>query len=314
MALLLWSIHDEALSEIGYIIMLLMVVVLVFGAFYTTIRYFKNAPSISVNEESIAFGKAVYYWRELENIEMTGKQPFKFMWEKREGVLLKFKGQAEHYIFDDMYENTPEIKLFIQTIIQGEQISNSLNPHTFDNQSTQGSSYNSSDNKPDVASTEPTKFIYYKGYQLFCLEGIALWLFCGGAFYAALLGIFASDSKQSAWLPIIFILIFLPFFSARMYYFGLSEKYLLVKNHNFLWIKKRHELSHIREIVFEQKGKMPVTLRIICNDFTSKTYPAATLWSKTWMQLKADLEKKGIKVRNECVFYEPFEFKLFNDD
>lgn len=29
--------------------------------------------------------------------------------------------------------------------------------------------------------------------------------------------------------------------------------------------------------------------------------------------LKEDLEKKGIKVRNECVHYEPFEFKFFND-
>jgi len=72
-------------------------------------------------------------------------------------------------------------------------------------------------------------------------------------------------------------------------------------------------MTDIKEVVFEQRSKLPVTLRIINNDFTSKTYPATTLWSKTWLQLKADLESKGIKVRNECVYYEPFEFKFFND-
>jgi hypothetical protein len=30
------------------------------------------------------------------------------------------------------------------------------------------------------------------------------------------------------------------------------------------------------------------------------------------MELKQILEEKNIKVRNECVHYEPFEFKLYN--
>jgi hypothetical protein len=73
-----------------------------------------------------------------------------------------------------------------------------------------------------------------------------------------------------------------------------------------------YRLSDIREVVFELPYKMPVSLRIITNDFESKLYPAATLWSKKWIELKDELEKKNIKVRNEGVYYEPFEFKLFN--
>jgi hypothetical protein len=100
-------------------------------------------------------------------------------------------------------------------------------------------------------------------------------------------------------------------FAFRLYYFGLSDDYLAIKLHNIFWFKKFYRLSDIREIVFETHPKMPVCLRVITNDFESKMYPASTIWSKKWMQLKEDLESKGIKVRNECVSYEPFEFKLF---
>jgi len=297
LAFFVWAIRDQAVSTTGYYSMLLIVLILILGAIYVPYRYYKNAPNISINEESISFNKEKLNWTDLEEIEMTGKRPFKFMWERREGLMLKFKGITERYIFDDLYENTPAIKTFIQTITLGQQLPNSTNSVFSGDQ-----------------SIESGKFVYYKSYQLFCIEGIALWLFCGGAFYAALRSIVEQGNKQMFWPPTLFILIFLPFLSTRMYYFGLSDKYLLVKNHNFFWIKKRYDLAGVKEVVFEQRNRMPVTLRIINNDFTSQAFPAATLWSKKWMQLKQDLENKNIKVRNECgVSYEPFEFKLFND-
>ncbi len=96
-----------------------------------------------------------------------------------------------------------------------------------------------------------------------------------------------------------------------MYYLGLTESELIIKRNNSPWFSEIYQLVDIREIVYERPFKMPVCLRVITNTYESKVYPAGSLWDKTWMQLKEDLEKKGIKVRNEAVSYQPFEFKLF---
>ncbi len=87
-----------------------------------------------------------------------------------------------------------------------------------------------------------------------------------------------------------------------MYYFSMSEKYFVVKNHNFLWINKIYKVEEIREIVFEANGKnMPNCLRIITKDFRNKLYPAGTLNIKTWLNLRDTLGFNGITVRNECI-------------
>jgi len=87
-----------------------------------------------------------------------------------------------------------------------------------------------------------------------------------------------------------------------MHYFVLANDYFVVKNHNFIWLKKYYRLKDIKEIVFETQGKQPNCLRVITNDFRNKLYPAGTLRDKNWLELKEELEKKGISVRNECIF------------
>lgn len=89
--------------------------------------------------------------------------------------------------------------------------------------------------------------------------------------------------------------------NSQMNYFGISEHYFVVKNHNFIWKEKIYRLNNISEVVFETQGKMPNCLRIITKDFKYKLYPASTLCNETWLELKSALEKEGIKVRNECI-------------
>ena len=104
MALFLGGLAEQGPSQGGGIAMIVMSAGMLCLALFIVIRYYKNAPGIVVNDKSISFNKKVYYWRDLEKIEMTGKRSFKFMGEKKEGALLKFKGQKEQHIFDDMYE------------------------------------------------------------------------------------------------------------------------------------------------------------------------------------------------------------------
>jgi hypothetical protein len=43
-------------------------------------------------------------------------------------------------------------------------------------------------------------------------------------------------------------------------------------------------------------------MRIITKDFRNKLYPAGTLRDKTWLEMKRQLELKGVTVRNECIY------------
>ncbi|RYD59524.1 MAG: hypothetical protein EOP56_01275 [Sphingobacteriales bacterium] len=104
-------------------------------------------------------------------------------------------------------------------------------------------------------------------------------------------------------LSMIFLVLFgaLMFFilSMQMHFFKVSDKFLLVQNHNFFWRRKIYRLEDIKEAVFETQSKMPNSLRIITRDFKQGVYPAATLSDRTWLGLMDKLESKKIIVRDE---------------
>ena len=69
----------------------------------------------------------------------------------------------------------------------------------------------------------------------------------------------------------------------------------------FFWKKKIFRLDNIEELVFETQPKQANMLRIITKDFKRKLYRGGTLKDSTWLELKDDVERKNIKVRNECI-------------
>lgn len=297
LAFLTGILHTQATSAFGEIMMFVMSGACIFLAFYRVFRYYKNAPTITINEESISIGKCTYSWKDLEKIEMTGKRPFKFMGEQKESILLKFKGENEIYIFDDMYENSPEIKALIEKITNKNQPDFKSEPKIIHNA---------------PAPLELQTFKYYKGNFFLGVNNIMIW-----AFILFFLIFFSIHRALENMLPILIISgIGFILNSFHMNYFGLSDDYLLIKNHTFFWTRRMYPLANIKEVVFEQKSKRPITLRIITSNFESKIYPACTLLNKNWKQFKEDLESKNINVRSEAINfddYEPIKFKFFND-
>jgi len=270
-------------------------ILVVTATIYTIHRFLKSSPHIELDSQSITFnGSAVYFWKDLEKMELSGKRPFLLGTEK-EGVKLKFEVEKERIFLDSMYANTSEIKKFIQCVVIDKV--NYVGPEI---------------TEPTVEEATNEQFVVYKGSQFVNFYGILLWLIMSGLLYVSILNI-------EHWrLVIFFILIFSVLVSRLvwfLHYVELSEHYIQIRNHNLFWTRKLYRLSDIQEVVFEQPTKMPVCIRIITKDFESKTYPAATLWGKTWRQLKRDVEAKSIKVRNECVSEdeEPIRFKFFND-
>lgn len=256
-------------------------------AFLMLYAYWKNSPKISLDTNSIKIGNETFYLKDIKDIALTGKMPFKcIITFPMEGTAILFNNGTEKILFDDMYSNSSEIKLFLERVVIKKQDFNydsikeiSKDAIRFENEET------------------------FKGNQFTSLRGISLWGLIG--FFTFLL-----ISKWQS--PPLGLLIFFGVFgtfwfvlhSWLMHYFGLTKDYLVVRNHNVIWKVKIYRLTDIKEVVFETQGKQPNCMRIITKDFRNKLYPAGTLRDKTWMEMKRQLELNGVSVRNECIYEE----------
>lgn len=254
-------------------------------AIYMLFSYWKNTPIVTIEKDILKIGKNLFYLKDIENIELTGKMPFRFIITfPMEGTAILFKNGTEQILFDDMYSNFNEVKYFLeQTIIKKD---NYIPIST-----------TKIDEKEIRFETEEN----FKGNQFTSFRGLSLWLFL--VFFLIMIISKPQNLKIGGFLFFIgFGTFWFLLHSWLMHYFGLTKKYLIIRNHNFIWIQKIYALSEIKEIVFETQGKQPNSMRVITNDFKSKLYPAGTLSDSTWLDMKSKLESRGIKVRNECIF------------
>lgn len=197
-----------------------------------------------------------------------------------EASALYFKNGTVKYIYDDMYSNSWEIKSFIKQIV-------------IDKNDT----FEITDSIIKELESHNEFFEVFKGNPLTSMRGITLW---GIIIFFAFIILSAKEITSLGIIIMPPFLLFIVIVSSRlMHYFKVSKNYFVVKNHNFIWKQHIYKIADLREIVFETQGKQPNSLRVITNDFKSKLYPAGTLRNKNWLELKKNLEKKGIRVRNE---------------
>lgn len=256
-----------------------------FMAVWLVYSYWKNAPKITIDKYNLKIGNETFYIQSIKDIALTGKMPFRFILNfPMEGIAILFNDGKEKILFDDMYANSHELKLFLEQVV--------INKQEFKPNST----IKIGKNELWLENVD-----IFKGNQFTSFRGISLWVFIG--FFAVL-----TISKWQS--PGIRLLIFFGILGSfwfiacswAMHYFGLTKNYLIVRNHNFIWKEKIYLLSDIKEIVFETQGNQANSMRIITNDFRNKLYQAGTLRDKTWLEMKTKLEEKGITVRNECIF------------
>ena len=245
--------------------------------------YIKNSPKIILDFEKIKIKDKTYYWKDIQNVKMTGKKGFGLFSYQMETTTLNFKNNTE-YIFDDMYSNSWEIKSFIKQIVVDKKDKFEVSAI-------------------EIADKEIEKenFEEFKGSPIFSFRGIMLWSLI--IFFIGM--IIFSKGKISQMKGLIFLIPFCVFWftlnSYCMHYFELSKNYFVVKNHYFWWINKIYKNSEIELIVFESQAKQPNNLRVITKNFSRKIYPAGTLNDQKWLEMKTELEKKNIKVQNECI-------------
>ena len=241
-----------------------------------------NTPRILLDNEYIKFGKKSYKIDDVIEVNLTGKQHFRYLFfTYMEATSLIFKDGTKKVIFDNMYSNSAEMKLFLKQVVIDKQ---TYKPYQL-----------ASINK-NVLQFENEK--QFKGSPFFSFRGIILWSFI-------ILVIYALFFSKSPNIPrVLFEIIGLSWFvfnSWQMYYFSLTKNYLIVKNHFFFWVTDIYKLSDIHEIIYETFPSNPNCMRIITKDFNNKLYRAGTLNDKTWIELMHNLHERGIEVRNECI-------------
>lgn len=246
--------------------------------------YIKNTPKIILDFEKITIKNRTYYWKDIQNVKMTGKKGFGLLSYQMEVTTLKFQNKITEYIFDDMYSNSWEIKSFIKQIVVDKK-----------------NKFEISTNETNKKDIEKEHFEEFKGNPFFSFRGIMMW----SLILFLLFMTFSPFSKISYFNALKF---FIPFglfwfaFNAYcMHYFELSKNYFVVRNHYFWWIKDIYKSSEIEIIIYESQGKQPNSLRIITKNYRRKLYPAGTLNDKKWLEMKTKLERQNIEVRNECI-------------
>lgn len=264
---------------------MILFAIFVYGIIVNLIyTYTKYTKKIILDEHKISFGKSDYRWENVKEIMLTGKKSFGFFNSQIEATTITFEDNSRRYIFDDIFSNGWEIKSFIKNVIVDKN-----------------------ENKAPIENVILEKdiqkeiFYTYAGNPIFSFRGIMMWSLIIFFLYLG----FSSGEKMSLSKKLyVFIPISLFWFLANAYstdYFEVSKNYLVVKNHYFFWKKNIFRLTDIEEVVFETYSKQANILRVITKDFKRKLYRAGTLKDSTWLELKHDLEKKNIIVRNECI-------------
>lgn len=263
----------------GAIILVAAILAFLFLGIYTIAQYTRNSPTILVDVSGISFNGEFFRWDQIDTFALTGKQGFPYFFSfPMEGACFQFKNGIVKYLYDDMYANTAEIKDFInQTLVEKKKYKGSATITT--------------------ASLKSADTRVFKGVQLATFRGIALW----GVMLFFVTLIIQNPGKANFLIALIMGSAVFFFNSWMMNYMVLSDTLLVIKNHNLLWRNKAYALDRVKEVVFETRSKMPNCIRIITSDFRDKLYPASTLSTKTWLELKAALEQKGITVRDECI-------------
>jgi hypothetical protein len=181
-------------------------------------QYLSNAHKIiEIDEEKIRFGKEIFYWTELNYMVLTGKQPLKFIIDTpTEASTFYFKNGQIRYIFDGIYPNTQNIKIFLEQVVYQKIISETIIPNI------------------EIDKSQNINFETFKNNPLTSFYGI---LFL--CFSSLILVLFVYTLDYSVLFSFLPLFLFFAFISAHtMHYFQVSKEYFVVKHHCFFGKQK----------------------------------------------------------------------------
>lgn len=268
----------------------------VFYSIYYFLTYF---PSYKIDkngiEVSTIFKTKNYSWTEIRGIELTGKQPCKFLFVSMpvEATTIHLNDNSEIYLWVDYYRNKSELRVILDranSILQGNR---------------QFSRFDFNIDRPYFSKQIPTDNDgkEFNGNHLLTFNGLIFYGWFGFFAYLFLTGDRNPLNNVTGLLILPLVILSFPaLFSYQMHYFIIGQNYLTIKNTIWFWKKDIYLLTDIKEVVIETPHRLSTSLRIITTDYRDKLYPAGSLNDTTWKEMMEQLRNDKIKVRNEAIF------------
>ncbi len=268
-----------------------------FGIGYFLLRTFKrNMPFVVATKEAISFNNKSYQWKEI-NYSFSPNN-----------ILFKPYGETAFSLYDVSYENLQALRTFIRQLPAEVQAKSStpLPPGTpADLTKPQPVTPIIAQNKnlpkyrKDAHDVKYQNIRYFKGNPVLSMNGFLIWVV--GFVPVIALFLFLQDTALTIILLLVLSFPMLIALSFSFNYFGLTEKYLVVKNHHFFWRTNAYLLADISEVVFEESRNNKCAT-ILFEKYAPKRIPGASLSNKDWLAFKTVLASKGVAVRDEINF------------
>lgn len=269
--------------------------------FYTVYYLLTSFPVLTINSTGIrlttVFNSKSYFWGDIEEIQLTGKQPHKFLFISMptEATTIKFKDGTLFYLWVDYYRNKSGLRVVLdrasRLLKQSAKRIISLDFNIERKHFT----------RTDIKDINGEEF---NGNHLFTFNGLLLYSWLAFIAFSAFK---LTDVSFDSFIPIIiltFVALSVPALTIfQMNYFIITPELLIVKNTIWFWRKEIYCLKDISEVVIETPHKRETSLRVITTDFRDKLYSAGSLRNKTWKRLIEKFEITKIKVRNEEFFF-----------
>lgn len=278
------------------LIMPFVFVPFVLYSIYYFLTYF---PSFTINKNGIKvstiFKTISYNWTEIKEIQITGKQPCKFLFVSMpvEATTIQLNDNSEVYLWVDYYRNKSDLRVVLER----------ANDILLGNKQFTRLDFNIS--KPDFSRQISTgnQCQEFNGNHFLTFNGVIFygWI----VFFTYLILTLNKDllNNITGLTAIPLVLLSIPvLLSYQMHYFVIGQDFLVIKNTILFWKKDVYILTNIKEIVIEAPHRLSTSLRVITTDFRDKLYPAGSLSDNTWREVIEQLRKDNIKVRNEAIY------------
>lgn len=245
-------------------------------------RYSESAAKLKIFSDHLLYNGNRIEFSDIEDIELIGKVEMMFFLPfPMNGIRIALNSKVEKVLYDSFYKNTAEIKQCLEQLIV---LKKRFDP------------YRTKQIKP--AEVKISESIQYKGMQLLCFHGAAIWI---GVLVFASVGLIGETDESPLLIHSIIIAIIATYIFALSFflnYFLVTDEYLVIKNHNWIWRNRIIAFEDIREVFIEEDGRWPKTLVVFTKDFRKYEYPASSLRKKQWFGLWRALARKKIKVSN----------------
>ena len=250
-----------------------------FLSVYIPYKYLKN-PEILITNSEIKFDDTVYPITSIKELLLTGKRNSIFSNAPIDTIKIVFNNDEVLFIDCWKYVNINQAKKFLEEIYYQKEDKNSddIKQHTL------------------LKKLSPvTDFFYFKGSFLGSFQGLF--------FISLMIGYLYLGFIPAVNSILIILIIFIPaiyLYSAfQVFYIGINNQQLIIKNYLMPWIKTIYWFSDIKEIRLNSNIKAPFSITITNENFRNKKYLCGTIRNSEWRKLAIKFKELEIVITNE---------------